>query len=152
MGRKLLVIAVDFDGTVVKHAYPEIGEDIGAGRVLRKIIDTGHKIILNTMRSGDQLDDAVNWFKNQGIELYGVNKNPTQHEWTDSPKVFANLYIDDYGLNIPLCYDHEGNRYVDWMRVENILVSTSVIPEYNTKKQFEREKEINASRRSKENK
>ncbi len=139
MARKQIVIAVDFDGTVVKHSYPEIGEDIGAGRVLRKLVDHGHKIVLNTMRCDKELDAAVKWFEEQKVELYGINENPTQKEWTSSPKVFAHLYIDDCGINIPICYDKDGNRYVDWLRVENILVSMNLIPEYVTKQELDRE-------------
>lgn len=37
-----MVIAVDFDGTVVTHRYPQIGVDIKAVPVLKKIVDAGH--------------------------------------------------------------------------------------------------------------
>ena len=46
------IIAVDFDGTVVTHAYPHIGNDIGAVPVLRELIGNGCRVILYTMRSG----------------------------------------------------------------------------------------------------
>ena len=45
-----MVIAVDFDGTCVTHAFPKIGEDIGAVPVLKRLVKAGHKIILYTMR------------------------------------------------------------------------------------------------------
>ena len=110
-----MYIAIDFDGTCVKHKYPNIGKDIGAVPVLKKLIEYKHKLILNTMRSGKELDEAVNWFKENDIELFGINNNPTQKHWTDSTKVYANLYIDDVNLGCPLIYpDNEERPYVDW--------------------------------------
>jgi hypothetical protein len=50
------------------------------------------------------LTDAVNWFKDNGIPLWGVNGNPEQRTWTDSPKAYCQLYIDDAGLGTPLVY------------------------------------------------
>ena len=78
------IIAVDFDGTVVTHAYPHIGNDIGAVPVLRELIGNGCRVILYTMRSGRLLDDAVAWFARNDIPLYAVNENPAQREWTTS--------------------------------------------------------------------
>lgn len=98
-----MIIAVDFDGTCVKHRYPMVGEDVdGAVSVLKELVRKGHKIILYTMRSGDTLDDAISWFIDNDIELWGINRNPEQYGWSSSPKVFANLYIDDAALGIPL--------------------------------------------------
>lgn len=111
---KTKCVAVDFDGTCVTHEYPIVGRDIGAAPWLQKIAESA-KIILFTMRSGDKLKDAVKWFEQNGIELYGVNTNPTQHQWTDSPKAYANLYIDDAALGCPLKFDDKTSRYyVDW--------------------------------------
>lgn len=109
-------IAVDFDGTCVTHDYPDIGKDIGAAKVLRQLANDGAKLILWTMRSGAHLDDAVNWFKKNGIPLYGVQRNPTQDTWTDSPKAYAKVYIDDAALGCPLKYDLKLSRRpcVDW--------------------------------------
>ena len=118
------IIGIDFDGTVVTHEYPDVGRDIGAVPVLKRLVNSGNKLILFTMRSSRNgtLQDAVNWFKDNGIELYGVNTNPTQSEWTDSTKAHCNIYIDDAGLATPTKYDEEsGREYVDWKRVEQIL-------------------------------
>lgn len=118
-------IAIDFDGTVVTHEYPKIGKDIGAVPILKKLIENGHNLVLFTMRSGKELNDAVKWFKDNDIELYGVNENPTQRKWTASPKVYAQLYIDDAALGIPLIL---GNRpYVDWKIVEQMLINYKII-------------------------
>ena len=119
-----LVIAVDFDGTCVTHDYPYIGSDIGAVPVLRELADAGYRLVLNTMRSGKLEKDAVKWFKENGIPLYGVNHNPDQKSWTASPKVYADLYIDDAALGIPLKTSPTSNRpYVDWVEVRELLVS-----------------------------
>jgi hypothetical protein len=113
---KSLVIAVDFDGTCVTHEYPHIGKDIGAVPVLKGFVEAGHRLILYTMRSGKELEAAVDWFKQKGIPLYGVNENPSQKSWTDSPKVYANVYIDDAAFGCPLRYDSASSNkvFVDW--------------------------------------
>jgi hypothetical protein len=114
-------IAVDFDGTCVTHEYPNIGRDIGAVLVLKRLVTARHLLILNTMRSGAELEAAVCWFKNNAIPLYGVNEDPGQKEWTQSPKVFANLYIDDAAFGCPLEYPNRGRPFVDWAEVERIF-------------------------------
>ena len=81
------LIAVDFDGTVVTHAYPEIGDDAGAVAVLKELTDNGCRLILYTMRSGALLDKAVKWFRDREIPLYAINENPSQQRWTSSPKI-----------------------------------------------------------------
>jgi len=118
-----MIIAVDFDGTCVTHAYPEIGSDIGAVPVLKALVAAGHKLILYTMRSGDTLAAAVKWCEENGIELWGVNNNPEQHTWSASPKVYAALYIDDAALGCPLILPANGKRpYVDWGEVSQLLL------------------------------
>ena len=109
-----MIIAVDFDGTCVKHAYPKIGEDIGAVPVLKKFVSDGHRIVLNTMRSGDLLQKAVDWFTMNDIPLTGVNHTPGQETWTQSSKTYANVYIDDAALGCPTTMDEKGRIFVDW--------------------------------------
>lgn len=111
-----MYIAIDFDGTCVTHEYPKVGKDIGAVPVLKKLTDSGHKLILNTMRSGKELAAAIKWFIDNDIPLYGANENPTQKSWTTSPKVHANLYIDDAALGCPLIFDHavSDRPFVNW--------------------------------------
>ena len=74
------VIAVDFDGTVVTHAYPEIGEDAGAVPVLKELVGNGCRIILYSMRHGKLLDQAVEWFRTNGILLHAVTATPGQQQ------------------------------------------------------------------------
>jgi predicted mannosyl-3-phosphoglycerate phosphatase (HAD superfamily) len=121
MKTKKWPIAIDFDGTVVTHEYPAVGRDIGATPWLKKLNELGAAIILWTMRSDDNstgrtsLSDAVNWYKENGIELFGINQNPEQ-DWTTSPKAYAKIYVDDAALGCPLVVSKiEGERpYVDW--------------------------------------
>lgn len=124
-----MIIGIDFDGTCVTHDYPAIGKDIGAVNVLKRLVNSGHKLILNTMRSGLKLQDAINWFKENGIELYGANENPTQKSWTDSPKVYAHLYIDDAALGCPLKMDEKLSKrpFVDWEVVAGWLFDDGIL-------------------------
>jgi hydroxymethylpyrimidine pyrophosphatase-like HAD family hydrolase len=122
-------IAVDFDGTVVTHEYPNIGKDIGAVEVLKEIVNKGHKIILFTMRSGKTLEEAVQWFKDNDIPLYGINKNPGQSAWTTSPKAYADIYIDDAAIGAPLIYNEELSKrpFIDWIGVKYILEQEGIL-------------------------
>lgn len=74
------------------------------------------------------MQDAIDWFKKHDIPLFGVNENPTQKDWTSSPKPYAHIYIDDAALGVPLKHDSLSERpYVDWdivkcyLHVKNIL-------------------------------
>ena len=125
----MLYIGIDFDGTCVTHEYPRVGKDIGAVPVLKKLTDSGHKLILNTMRSVDELADAVHWFIDNDIPLYGVNENPSQKSWTSSPKVYAHLYIDDAALGCLLKMDNavSDRPFVNWDAVEEHLMLNRII-------------------------
>lgn len=124
-----MYIAIDFDGTCVTHDYPRIGKDIGATVVLKRLVEAGHKLILNTMRSGKELQDAIDWFSENGIELYGANENPTQKRWTQSPKVYAHLYIDDAALGCPLRMNSNlsDRPFVDWEVVSFLLEDNGIL-------------------------
>ena len=123
MAIRKAIIALDFDGTVVTHAYPEVGEDIGAVAVLKELVAQDDKLILWTMRSGKLLEEAVAWFKKHDIPLWAVNENPTQKEWTSSPTLHADLLIDDSALGCPTCFlDGERRPAADWRRIREMLV------------------------------
>jgi hypothetical protein len=110
-----MYIAIDFDGTIVEHAYPAIGADIGAFPWMKKMQEAGAKLILLTMRSDKTLQEAIDHCKDNCIEFFAHNDNPTQTEWTNSRKVYANLYIDDAAFGCPLKLDSTGLRNrVDW--------------------------------------
>lgn len=129
----MLFIAINFDGTCVTHEYPEIGKDIGAVPVLKQLVEKNHKLILFTMRCDTfkrkYLTEAINWFKKNDIMLSGIQSNPEQKYWTDSPKAYAHLYIDDSALGCPLIYPAEKTNYpyVDWEEVEYILKDRNII-------------------------
>ncbi len=111
-----MYIAVDFDGTLVEHAYPRLGTELPrAFHFLSALQSLGVKLILFTMRDGVHLEAAVEFCRSKGIEFFGVNNNPDQ-TWSDSRKVFAQLYIDDAGAGCPLIFPAEPNRrpFVDW--------------------------------------
>lgn len=121
-------IAVDFDGTVVDHRYPTIGKEVPyAVSVLKSLIKEGHQIILFTMRSGYTLGDAIKWFGERGISLYGIQWDPTQHKWTQSNKCYADVYIDDAALGCPLIQVEGFNRpCVDWTKIREMIKQLEV--------------------------
>jgi len=133
-------VLVDFDGTCTTHDFPNVGKDIGAVPVLKKLVEKGHRLILFTMRSHrpfinfngstrDTLDEAVQWFADNELPLYGINENPDQKNWTDSPKAFGQLLIDDIALGCPLRYDTKISQrpFVDWGKTEEWLESRGLI-------------------------
>lgn len=110
-----MIIAVDFDGTLVEHRYPDIGEEVpNAFYWLEEFQKLGIKLILYTMRSGKTLKAAVKFCNDRRINFYGVNENPEQKDWTDSPKVYAHRYIDDSAFGCPLTGTENGSAVVDW--------------------------------------
>ena len=116
------VICVDFDGTCVKHEYPNVGADIGAVPVLKELVANGHDLIIFTMRSGKQLEEAVKYCKDNGVIFYGVQINPSQTQWTTSPKAYDELIIDDAAAGCPLVYPGGVVRpYVDWIVIQEII-------------------------------
>ncbi|MBR8535968.1 hydrolase [Carboxylicivirga sediminis] len=93
-----MLIAVDFDGTIVEHKYPAIGKErIFAFETLKSLQDKGHLLILWTIRTGKELDEAVEYCRKNGIEFYAINRMHPEEEYTDgiSRKVNADLFIDD---------------------------------------------------------
>jgi len=94
-------IAVDFDGTIVEHRYPAIGEEfLFAIETLKELHRQQHQIILWTFRAGKELDEAVEYCRQRGFEFYAVNKNYPEEVFdeTISRKLNADLFIDDRNL------------------------------------------------------
>jgi len=121
-----MFIAVDFDGTIVEHEYPEIGPPVPlAIDWLQQFQDAGAKLILWTMRGAapvqgrNLLQEAVDYCRDNGIEFFGVNSNPEQRSWTSSSKAYAHLYIDDAAFGCPLLDNPrlDGRPFVDWAEV-----------------------------------
>ena len=62
-----MTIAVDFDGTIVEHRYPQIGEEIPfATATLKMLINERHRLILWSVREGKLLEEAVEWCRERG--------------------------------------------------------------------------------------
>jgi len=128
MNKKPFYIAVDFDGTIVAHEFPDIGSPVpGAVEWLKRFREAGAILILWTMRSdrkeGRYLSEALDYCKSAGIEITHINKNP--QEWTTSPKAYAHVYIDDAGFGCPLRENPKmgGKPYVDWDIVGPVVLS-----------------------------
>ncbi len=108
------IIAVDFDGTIVEHAYPKIGKEmLFAFATLKALQAKGHKLILWTIRTGHLLEEAVEFCRQNGVEFYAVNKNFPDEEWVpDTPrKLNADIFIDDRNLG----------GFVGWSKVWQML-------------------------------
>jgi hypothetical protein len=99
------IYAFDFDGTIVKNEYPQIGEPIDEViELIKEIKDNGDYIILNTMREDEKLTEAVDFCKTLGIEFDAVNDNLEHMKafYGNNPrKIFANYYIDDHNAFLP---------------------------------------------------
>lgn len=98
-----MIIAVDFDGTIVEHKYPLIGKEIPfATATLRQLMNEHHKLILWSVREGELLDEAVAWCRERGVEFYAVNKDFPEEQQTAehhySRKIKADVFIDDRNL------------------------------------------------------
>ena len=122
-----MVIAVDFDGTIVEHRYPSIGKEIPfAIETLCRLSEEGHRLILWTVREGKLLDEAVEFCRSRGLEFYAVNRDyPEEERETNrhfTRKIKADMWIDDRNLGgLPdwgTVYEmvHHGLTYEDLMR------------------------------------
>ena len=98
-----MTIAVDFDGTIVKHRYPDIGEEIPfAVDTLKALQQRHHKLILWSVREGELLDEAVEWCRKRGLEFYAINRDYPEETTDNTPhfsrKLKVDVFIDDRNL------------------------------------------------------
>lgn len=115
--RCYMVIAVDFDGTIVEHRYPEIGEEIPfAIETLKMLIADRHKVILYTMRNGELLDEAVKWCSDRGVEFYAVNSDVPGDFVNDRDKNFSSKVNADYFID-----DRNIGGLPDWATIYKII-------------------------------
>ncbi len=132
-----MTIAVDFDGTIVEHKYPAVGKpQLFAFETLKQLQKQGHKLILWTYRAGKELDDAVEFCKENGIEFYAVNKNYPEEKFDESSisrKIYADVYIDDRNIG----------GFPGWSKIWEIL------NDENLKLINQKEQEVNKSNFSK---
>jgi hypothetical protein len=126
---KILTFAIDFDGTLAEHKFPIIGAEIpGAVQTCQELMQTGYKLVLNTVRSDQYLEEAKAWCLERGLNFYGWNNNPDQKEFSSSPKVYADIYIDDAALGCPLTAGKKGSRpFVNWAVVHSTLVGNGIL-------------------------
>lgn len=108
------IIAVDFDGTIVEHAYPKIGKEmLFAFATLKQLQRKGHKLILWTFRDGELLEEAVEYCRQNGIEFYAVNKSYPEEKFdlSISRKINADIFIDDRNVG----------GFLGWSKIWQIL-------------------------------
>lgn len=98
-----MTIAVDFDGTIVTHEYPNIGKEIPfAIQTLKMLQKDGHKLILWSVREGKLLNEAVQWCRERGLEFYAINRDYPEEETNNSNnysrKLKVDIWIDDRNI------------------------------------------------------
>lgn len=96
-----MLIAIDFDGTIVEHRYPQIGKERPfATETIRRLIADRHRIILWTLRKGRLLDEAVEWCRERGIEFYAINSSYPGEEIDGDTcrKIKYDIVIDDRNI------------------------------------------------------
>ncbi|WP_338732898.1 BT0820 family HAD-type phosphatase [Mangrovimonas cancribranchiae] len=125
-----LIIAVDFDGTIVDDAYPKIGKPkLFAFETLKRLQQDGHRLILWTYRSGIRLEEAIAFCKENGITFYAVNKSfqEEKFDYSKSRKIHADLFIDDRNIG----------GFIGWGEVYQIITKeTPNIPKRRKKGLF----------------
>ena len=124
---KHLIIAIDFDGTIVEDAYPKIGKPmIFAFETMRKLQSEGHRLILWTYRTEKKLQEAVDFCKQQGLEFYAINKSYPEEEFDGkiSRKINATFVVDDRNIG----------GFIGWTAVHKLLLNDE--PEIKKKKGF----------------
>ena len=130
-----MTIAVDFDGTIVEHKYPEIGEELPfATETLKMLIKEHHRLILWSVREDKLLDDAVNWCRERGVEFYAVNKDYPEEDVSKnmyfSRKLKADYFIDDRNIGgLP-----------DWGTIYRIINERKTFAEIMMERQGQTEK------------
>lgn len=130
-----MTIQLDFDGTVVEHAYPEIGlPNPEAFKVLLSLKEKDHKIILNTMRANfknDSLNEAIAYLENNGFKFLDseINHEKIQPvEWNMTSADSDVIFIDDIAKDIPLIRSSKVNGYmVDWIELEKQLIEMNIL-------------------------
>ena len=113
-----MIIAVDFDGTIVEHKYPKIGKTkLFAFETLKQLQKQGHQLILWTYRAGKELKNAVEFCRENGIEFYAVNESYPEEVFDKnniSRKIYADIYIDDRNVG----------GFLGWSKIWEIIIQT----------------------------
>ena len=95
-----MIIAVDFDGTIVEHVYPRIGKPIPfALEVLKRLQqEDRHTLLLWTVREDELLEEALDYCSKNGVTFYAANKNYPEEEGATPRKLTADVFIDDKNI------------------------------------------------------
>lgn len=110
--RKHLVLAVDADGTIWNHTWPNIGSPIKDCKdVMLRLAQRGHMFVLWTARQGRPLQRAIKFLKynNYPISYFNVNIPNAPYR---SKKIYADLYIDDRNIG----------GLIPWLEIEQIVL------------------------------
>lgn len=128
-----MVIAIDFDGTIVEHRYPKIGNEIPfAVETLKMLINDRHRLILWTVREGDLLKEAVEWCRERGIEFYAVNRDYPEEGVAHqgfSRKIKADVFIDDRNLGGLPDWGDIYRMIQEKLTYEDLYLEKEVIPQ-----------------------
>ena len=122
-----LILAIDFDGTVVDDAYPKIGKPkMFAFETLKRLQEDGHRLILWTYRCGSKLDEAVKFCEDNGIVFYAINNSFADEEYTNdiSRKIHADFFIDDRNIG----------GFIGWGEIYQLLTNSNGLPPVEKKK------------------
>lgn len=105
----MTVFSVDFDGTLAADAWPGIGEaNTTLIEIMKQCRREGDKVILNTVREGKELEEALAWCEERGLVFDAVNDNLDELVtlWGYNPrKVAAHVYVDDHNAKDGLLAD-----------------------------------------------
>ena len=118
--KQSLIIAVDFDGTIVEDAYPAVGKPkLFAFDTLKKLQNEGHRLILWTYRSGKKLEEAVKFCESNGISFYAVNASyhDEEFDYETSRKIHADIFIDDRNVG----------GFIGWGNVHQLLLNQEIV-------------------------
>lgn len=127
-----MILAIDFDGTIVEHEYPKIGKTkLFAFETLKELQNQGHKLILWSYRAGNKLDEAVDFCSKNGLIFYAVNANHPGEilDENTSRKIYADFYIDDRNIG----------GFLGWSKIWELLNENSP----QALEALQREKSIN---------
>lgn len=125
------VLLVDFDGTIVDHDFPKIGDPIpGAIETLKELRENGWKLILWTCREDTivkingvrtirkYLTEAVNFCKSHGLEFDAVNEQIPEYDIYNEEanfvrrKPYATYHIDDKNIG----------GFIGWDKIRELLI------------------------------
>lgn len=126
------LIACDFDGVCVSHRFPEIGKTIPDAVYYLKRLAEFHFIVLWTARIGFDVQEAMDWFKEHEIPLYGVLSFPEEMHRPHSRKIDAQVFIDDKALGVPLKADPyvEDGWILNWSQID--FADLGLLPDHDS--------------------